>query len=89
MFDKLKDLYNLKRQAGELQRQLAAEKVTGLSVDGSFAVTLNGNHELLSVNISPDINLSQPEVQKNIKEAFNDAQKKLKTLLAERFQDML
>lgn len=89
MFDKLKDLYNLKKQAEEMQKQLAAEKVTGLSVDGTFAVTLNGNHELLSVNISPDINLGQPEIQKNIKEAFDNAQDKLKQLLADRFQGLL
>ena len=89
MFDKLKDIYNLQKQAQELQNQLAAEKITGLSQDGTFAVTLNGNHELLSVHISPDINLNHPDVEKNIKEAFEDAQNKLKNILASRLGNML
>lgn len=72
-----------------MKKHLAEEKVTGLSVDGTFAVTLNGNHELLSVHISPEVNLSQPEIQKNIKEAFDNAQDKLKNLLAQKFQGML
>lgn len=89
MFDKLKDLYHLKKQAEEMQKQLANEKVVGLSQDGTFAVTLNGNQELLGVNISPDVNLSQPDVEKNIKEAFADAQAKLKNLLASKLGNML
>ncbi len=82
MFDQLKNLYNL-------QKQLANEQVTGSSHDGAFHVTLNGNHELVKVDISPDINLDQPQVEKNIKEAHQDAQEKLKKLLAEKFQGML
>ncbi len=89
MFDQLKDLYQLKKQAQELQKQMAAEQVTGTSTDGTFNVTLNGNHELINVIISPGINLQQPEIEKNIKEAYNDALDKLKTRIAQKFQGML
>lgn len=72
-----------------MQKQLSFERVTGLSNDGTFAVTLNGNQELLSVNISPDVNLNHPEIEKNIKEAFDDAQAKLKKILSEKLGDMI
>jgi DNA-binding protein YbaB len=89
MLDQLKDLYNLRKQAQEMQKMLANERVTGSSRDGSFSLTLNGNHELTEVNVSPNIDLHQPEIAKNIKEAFEDAQSKLKSLIAQKFQGML
>ena len=89
MFGPLQDLYNLRKQAAEMQKMLATEKVTGQSKNGSFSITLNGSHELLEVNVSERINLNRPEIEKNIKEAFEDAQNKLKTLLAEKFHGLL
>jgi len=89
MFNQLKDLYNLQKQAKEMQKQMANERVEGKSNDESFSITINGNHELISVNVSPNINLDHPQIEKNIKEAFSDAQSKLKSLLMEKFQGML
>ena len=89
MFGQIKDLYNLRKQAQEMQKQMANEKVTGFSNDKTFSLTINGNQELLEVNISPDINLSHPEIEKNIKQAYADAQTKLKSLLVEKFQGMM
>ena len=89
MFDQIKDLYNLRKQASELQKQMAFEQVVGSSKNGTFHVTLNGNQELIKVDISPDIDLNQPEIEKNIKEAHADAQEKLKELLAQKFQGMM
>ncbi|MEJ0021073.1 MAG: YbaB/EbfC family nucleoid-associated protein [Candidatus Doudnabacteria bacterium] len=85
----MKDLYNLRKQAQEIQKQMAFEQVTGSSKDGFFSVTLNGNHELIKVDISQEIDLHHPEIEKNIKEAHQEAQEKLKKLLAEKFQGML
>jgi len=89
MFDQIKDLYNLRKQAAELQKQMSSLFVTGTSRDGTFQVTLNGNHELIKVDISPDINLNQPEIAKNVKEAHDDAVNKLKAELATKFKGML
>jgi DNA-binding protein YbaB len=89
MFDQLKDLYNLRKEAAELQKQMQEVRVIGTSADNTFAITLNGNYELLKVDISPDVDLHQPEIAKNIKEAYDDASGKLKRLLAEKFQGMM
>ena len=89
MFGQIKDLYNLRKQAQEMQKKLATELVTGFSDDKSFSLVLNGNQELIEVNVSPDINLSQPDIEKNIKQAYADAQTKLKSLLMQKFQGMV
>ena len=89
MFGQLKDLYNLRKQAAEMQKMLAQERITGTSQDGSFSVTLNGNHELIEVNVLPNLKLNHPEIAKNIKQAFDDAQEKLKSLLTQKFQGII
>jgi DNA-binding protein YbaB len=89
MFDQLKDLYNLKKQAEELQKQMANEQITGTSRDGKFTVTLNGNQELINLEIAPDANLLAEEIKKSVKEAHKDAQDKLKSVLAQKFKGMI
>ena len=80
MFDKIKDLYNLKSQTQKLQQQLAEEQVIGKSRDGRFSVTMNGNQELLEVYV-PTAELVKIEVEQGIKEAFDDARNKIESLL--------
>jgi DNA-binding protein YbaB len=89
MFDKLKDMYNLRKQAQEMQKQMATEQVTGYSKDRTFSIVLNGNQELIKVDISPEINLTHPEIEKNIKEAYQDAQEQLKAVLVKKFTSNL
>lgn len=68
---------------------MASEQVTGFSKDSTFSVTINGNHELVKVDISTDIDLHNPDIEKNIKEAHQDAQEKLKQLISQKFQNMI
>ena len=89
MFDKLKDIYQLQKQAREMQSRLATERVEGMSRDGSFRVALNGNQEVLSVSITENANLSREAVERNSKEAFSDALAKLKNLLAAKMREMM
>ena len=89
MLDKLKDLYNLQKQAREIQSRLAGERVEGTSRDSSFCVELNGNQEVLSVSVSENANLSREVVERNAKEAFSDALSKLKNLLASKMREMM
>ncbi len=89
MFDKLKDIYQLQKQAREIQSRLAAERVEGMSRDGSFRVALNGNQEVLSVSVAENANLSREKVEQNSKEAFADALAKLKNLLAAKMREIM
>lgn len=87
MFDNLKDLYQLKKQAEELQKQMANELVTGTS--GLITVTMNGNQELVNVEASSN-DLVNPEVLAiDFKTAFNVAQSEMKKILAQKFKGMM
>jgi len=78
MFGNLKDLYQLQSKAKEIQKKLASESIT--AENKGIIVTMNGNQEVLSVTINPD--LSQEDQEKYLKETFNDALKKIQQLMA-------
>lgn len=80
MFNKLKDLSTLKKQASEIQKQLAEESVTAES--HGVKVVMNGNQEVLSVEINPE--LGKEDQEKYLKEAFNDAVKKVQKVMAQK-----
>ena len=88
MFDKIKDLYNLRQQAQEMQSKLAGEKVLGTSKDGRFQIGLNGNQEILSV-VVPAEGLEKSMVEKGVKDAFTDAQQKMKGLMMQKMKELM
>jgi DNA-binding protein YbaB len=89
MFNQIKDMYNLRKQAQEMQKQMATESVTGTSADGCILITLNGNQEMTGVKISEDANPTVPEMERSIMQAYNDAQGKMKKLMMEKFKGMM
>ena len=89
MFDKVKDLYNLQKQARELQAQLAGERVEGVSRDGLMRVSMNGTYEVLSVSVGENVNITREWVEQHTKEACNDALAKLKNLLASKMREVM
>ncbi len=89
MFDQIKDLYKLRQQAQEMQKKLADQKVTGTSHDNSLAISIDGNQEIQSIVINDRETFLASNIEKTIKQAFDDAQKKLKNILAHQFKDML
>lgn len=90
MFDQLKDMYNLRKQAQEMQKQMESVAVTGASRDGKLKITLNGAQELVSVKCESETTLLDgPTVERMIKEAHADAQKQLKSVLVEKFKGMM
>jgi len=85
MFDQLKDLNNLRKQAAELQKQLEAEVFTETA--GSVTLTLNGNQELLEVIVAEQAD--RKTIANDFREAYTRAQKKLKASLASKFQGLI
>jgi DNA-binding protein YbaB len=85
MFDQFKDLYNLQKQAKEMQKQLADEIITGSSPDNAVTITMNGNQEILSVKINNE-GLSNQQLEAGFKQAFEDSQEKLKRLMMSKFK---
>jgi DNA-binding YbaB/EbfC family protein len=90
MFESLKNLNNLRKQAAELQKQLEAEKISATSSDGFITVTLNGSHELLDVTINKETSETNKEqFSRSIKDAYSKADAQLKSILAQKFRGMI
>ena len=90
MFDQLRNLNNLRKQAAELQKQLEAEKITTESRNGLITITINGSHELLDVKINKELTeTNKDQIADSFKDAFDQAEGKLKSVLAEKFKGMI
>lgn len=90
MFENLKNLNNLRKQAAELQKQLEAEKLTTTSSDGLVTITLNGSHELIDLQINKELSeTSRDQLVASFKEAYNKAEGELKSILAKKFQGLI
>ena len=88
MFDKMKQMYEMQKQAKELQRVLETIRLEKISKDGLLRVTVNGTHKLESLLI--DSSLLDPTKKDTlerglsslINEAFGDIQKQSATQMA-------
>jgi DNA-binding protein YbaB len=84
MFSKLKQLKDLKSQAKVMQDALAQETVT--EEKGGVKISMNGNMEVLSVEISDG--LTKKAIEEASKSCFNESIKKAQRLMAKKLQDM-
>ena len=89
MFDNLKDLYNLRQQAAEMDKQLSAERVAGSSNGDLVRIVINGKHDILEVQIAERDNYDKRELAEAFKQAFAQAQKSLQKILMEKFKGMM
>jgi nucleoid-associated protein EbfC len=90
MFNKIKQLKDLRDQANTMKQALAQETVSAEADHGRVSLVMDGNQEVLAVSIAPE--LLQPEkkeeVEKAVKEAANDAVKKSQRAMAQKIQGM-
>ncbi len=90
MFDKLKQIKDLRDQAKQMKEVLAEETAYAEAMGGKVHVVINGNQQILSIEI--DSELLKPELkedlEKGIKEAVNDAIKKIHRTIAMKMQQM-
>lgn len=86
MFNKLKQINDLRKQAKDMQSQLAEVVVVGQSGGQRVMVTLDGNQTVQGVQISESGETEQ--LQRDIKDAFNDAAKKLQRELVTKMKGM-
>ena len=88
MFSKLKQFKDLKDQAKQIQNTLAQESAEGSAEWGKVKIEMNGNQEILNVEIDPELLTSnnKDKLESAIKEATNDALKKVQKIMAEKMQ---
>lgn len=77
---KKKEARMLQEQFSKMQDQLKTTQVTGKAANGLVAITLNGDHEMISIKIKPEC--VDPEdvegLEDLIKQAYQDACQQLK-----------
>ncbi|MFA5184235.1 MAG: YbaB/EbfC family nucleoid-associated protein [Patescibacteria group bacterium] len=84
MFNKLKQIRDLRSQAKTMQNVLAQETIT--EEKNGVKVVLNGNMEVLELKLGDG--LTKEEQEKNLKNCFNDALKRAQRIMAKKLQDM-
>jgi len=75
----IKDLYRLQKEARQMQRQMRAVKISGMSDDELIEIIIDGTQEIQDIFIDNEL-LSvdrKNDLIKGIKHAMKDAQKKL------------
>lgn len=88
MFHKLKQIQELKSKASEIKKALSSEIVEGSGAGGGVKITMDGNQEIQSVEISDDLLNNKDKLQQGIKEATNDVIKKVQKVMAQKMSQM-
>ncbi len=88
MFSKLKEIKDLRDQAKKLQDLLADEHVETTAAWSKVKIKMSGNQEIETVEIDPEMLAvnKKSELESAIKEAVNDANKKVQKLMAEKIR---
>ena len=88
MFNKLKQFKDLRDQAKQMQNVLAQESAEGQADWGKVKVKINGNQEIIDIQIDPELLTAdnKDKLQNAIKDATNDAIKKVQRIMAEKMQ---
>ena len=89
LFDKLKDVNEMRKQAKQIELLLAAEQVTGSSSGGKIRITMDGNQKVLSVEVDAAVAGDKSEVARHIRQALEDLNSKHKKMLQSKFGNML
>ncbi len=89
MFDKIKDLNEMRKQAKQIEMTLATEQVTGSSSGSGIKITMDGNQKVLSVEVDPKVAGDKSEVARHIRQALEDLNNKHKKMLQSKFGGML
>jgi len=84
MFNKLKQIKDLRSQAKTMQNMLADENVT--AEKHGITITMNGNMEVTNVSLPKDTDLEK--LEKSLISCINDAVKKTQKIMAQKMQEM-
>lgn len=89
LFDKIKDVNEMRKQAKQIELVLAQEQVTGQSSGGKIKITMDGNQKVLSVEVDESVAGDKSEVARHIRSALEDLTGKHKKLLQSKFGQMM
>lgn len=88
MFNKLKQFKDLRERAKTLQASLAEEHVEGSAGWGKVKVIMDGNQQIVSVTIDPELMSDKGKLEGFVKEAVNEAVQKIQRLMSTKLKDL-
>ncbi len=83
MFSKLKQIKDLRDQAKNIQHVLKDVTVEGSAAWGKIKIAMNGNQEVTSVSIDPELLGDKSKLEAGMKDAYNDTVKKAQRAMAD------
>ena len=89
LFDKLKDVNEMRKQAKQMELLLARETVSGHSSGNKIVLTIDGNQNIKSVEVAPEIAGDKSEIARHIRAALEDLFKQHKKMLQSKFGKMM
>ncbi|MBI5530572.1 MAG: YbaB/EbfC family nucleoid-associated protein [Candidatus Doudnabacteria bacterium] len=89
LMDKLKDINEMRKQAKVMETLLAGETVSGKSSGGKIVLTIDGNQNVKSVEVAPEIAGDKAEVARHIRSALEDLFKQHRKMLQSKFGSMM
>ncbi len=85
MFEKMKQLMQLKSQMDQVKKELDAVEIKVLSPKKNLEITITGSQEVKNINILTDLaTLSKEKLAEEIKEAVNKAIKESQSTAAKK-----
>jgi DNA-binding YbaB/EbfC family protein len=88
MFNKLKQFKDIKDKAKTIQTALAKESAEGTAGWGKVKVKIDGNQQVLDVSIDPSAMDDRAKLEGMIKDAANDAIKKIQQVMSTKLKDI-
>jgi DNA-binding YbaB/EbfC family protein len=88
MFNKLKQFKDLKDRAKQIQSALGQESTEGEAGWGKIKVKIDGNQQVLSVAIDPSVMDNREKLEGLVKDAVNDAIKKIQQIMTRKLKDI-
>ncbi len=89
MFNKLKQFKQMRDQAKNLQQTLSTEHVESTAAWNKIKIAMDGNLTVTAVDIDPELLTAgnKQKTQDGLKEAFNDAVKKVQRIMAGKLKE--
>ena len=81
LFDKLKDVNEMRKQAKQIELALSQEEIMGKSSGEKIVIIMDGNQNVKSVQVADSIVGDRGDIARNIREALEDLNKKHKKML--------
>lgn len=88
MFNKIKAIKDMRTQAKKIQGGLSELSAEGEAAWGKVKIKIDGNQQILEVKIDEEMLKDKSKLEEAVKEATNDAIKKVQRQMAGKMKEM-